>query len=185
MNISTENIFDVKGKKAIVTGSTRGLGYGMAEGLMEAGAEVVIVGTSDRVFTVADDFKDRGFACHAVKGNLAVRDEVYRVFRESVAALGGDLDILVTSHGIQRRHSAEEFPMEEWDEVLNVNLNSVFILCQEAGKIMLKKGVRKNCYDCFYVLFLWGADGTCLCCSQRRYCSVNKRIEQRLDWPGN
>lgn len=89
MNISTENIFDVKGKKAIVTGSTRGLGYGMAEGLMEAGAEVVIVGTSDRVFTVADDFKDRGFACHAVKGNLAVRDEVYRVFRESVAALGG------------------------------------------------------------------------------------------------
>lgn len=143
MNISTENIFDVKGKKAIVTGSTRGLGYGMAEGLMEAGAEVVIVGTSDRVFTVADDFKDRGFVCHAVKGNLAVRDEVYRVFRESVAALGGDLDILVTSHGIQRRHSAEEFPMEEWDEVLNVNLNSVFILCQEAGKIMLKKGYGK------------------------------------------
>ena len=50
MNISVDNIFDVTGKKAIVTGGTRGLGYGMAEGLLEAGAEVVIVGTSDKVF---------------------------------------------------------------------------------------------------------------------------------------
>ena len=57
--------------------------------------------------------------------------------------LGGDLDILLTAHGIQRRHSAEEFPVEEWDEVLNVNLTSVFLLCQEAGKIMLKKGYGK------------------------------------------
>ena len=143
MNISVDNIFDVSGKKAIVTGGTRGLGYGMAEGLMEAGAEVVIVGTSDKVFSVSKDFQDRGFKCHGVKGNLAIRDEVYRVFNEGVKALGGDLDILVTSHGIQRRHSAEVFPIEEWDEVISVNLNSVFILCQEAGKIMLNKGYGK------------------------------------------
>lgn len=143
MNISVDNIFDVTGKKAIVTGGTRGLGYGMAEGLLEAGAEVVIVGTSDKVFSVSKDFQDRGFKCHGVKGNLAIRDEVYRVFNEGVKALGGDLDILVTSHGIQRRHSAEVFPIEEWDEVISVNLNSVFILCQEAGKIMLNKGYGK------------------------------------------
>ena len=143
MNISVDNIFDVSGKKAIVTGGTRGLGYGMAEGLLEAGAEVVIVGTSDKVFSVSKDFQDRGLKCHGVKGNLAIRDEVYRVFNESVKALGGDLDILVTSHGIQRRHSAEVFPVEEWDEVISVNLNSVFILCQEAGKIMLNKGYGK------------------------------------------
>ena len=61
----------------------------------------------------------------------------------NVVALGGDLDIIVNAHGIQRRHSAEVFPIEEWDEVLNVNLNSVFILCQEAAKIMLKKGYGK------------------------------------------
>ena len=141
MNISTENIFDVKGKKAIVTGSTRGWAMAWLKAY-GSGAEVVIVGTSDRVFTVADDFKDRGFACHAVKV-IWLSAMKFIVFSGSVAALGGDLDILVTSHGIQRRHSAEEFPMEEWDEVLNVNLNSVFILCQEAGKIMLKKGYGK------------------------------------------
>lgn len=143
MSISMNKMFDVRGKKALVTGATRGLGYGMAEGLMEAGAEVVIAGTSDKVFAVAEDFRGRGFLCHGVKGDLAQRDEVYRVFREAVAALGGDLDILVPAHGIQRRYSAEEFPIEEWDRVLNVNLNSVFILCQEAAKIMLKKGYGK------------------------------------------
>ena len=68
---------------------------------------------------------------------------MYRCFQECVEKLGNDLDILVTAHGIQRRHSAEVFPVEEWDEVLNVNLNSVFILCQEAAKIMLEKGYGK------------------------------------------
>ena len=143
MALSMDKMFDVRGKKALVTGATRGLGYGTAEGLMEAGAEVVIAGTSDKVFAVAEEFRARGFRCHGVKGDLAERAEVYRVFREAVEALGGDLDILVPAHGIQRRYSAEEFPIEEWDLVLNVNLNSVFVLCQEAAKIMLKKGYGK------------------------------------------
>jgi 2-dehydro-3-deoxy-D-gluconate 5-dehydrogenase len=136
-------LFNIKGKKALVTGSTRGLGYGMAEGLMEAGCEVVLVGTSDKVFEVAKNFCDRGFKCHGVKGNFEKREEVYRVFNEALEHLGGELDILVPAHGIQRRYSAEAFPVEEWDRVLNVNLNSVFILCQEAAKVMLKKGYGK------------------------------------------
>ena len=63
--------------------------------------------------------------------------------REALAALGGDLDILVVAHGIQRRHSAEVFPLSDWDDVINVNLNSVFILDQEAAKVMLPKGYGK------------------------------------------
>ena len=136
-------LFNIEGKKAIVTGGTRGLGHGMAEGLMEAGCEVVIVGTSDKVYDVAKGFCDRGFKCHGVKADFSKREQVYQGFNDCVAALGGDLDIIVNAHGIQRRHSAEVFPIEEWDEVLNVNLNSVFILCQEAAKIMLKKGYGK------------------------------------------
>jgi 2-deoxy-D-gluconate 3-dehydrogenase len=137
------DLFNLKGKKALVTGGTRGLGYGMAEGLMEAGCEAVIIGTSDTVHEVAAGFCKKGFSCKGVRADLGKRDEIYRAFNESVEKLGGDLDILVTAHGIQRRHSAEEFPLEEWDEVINVNLHSVFILCQEAGKIMLKKGYGK------------------------------------------
>ena len=138
-----QDLFDISGKKAIVTGGTRGLGYGMAEGYMEAGCEVAIVGTSDSVFRVAEEFKSRGFKCHGVKGNLGDREDIYRVFRECLDSLGGDVDILLTAHGIQRRHSAEEFPLEEWDEVIRVNLTSIFILCQEAARVMLKKGYGK------------------------------------------
>ena len=137
-------LFNIEGKKAIVTGGTRGLGYGMAEGLMEAGCEVVIVGTSDKVYDVAKGFCDRGFKCHGVKADFSKREQVYQGFNDCVAALGGDLDIIVNAHGIQRRHSAEVFPIEEWDEVLNVNLNSVFILCQEAAKIMLKRATERS-----------------------------------------
>ena len=79
------DLFDVKNKKAIVTGSTRGLGYSMAEGLMEAGAEVVIVGTSDKVLDVAANFCKQGFKCHGVKGNFEKREDVYNL------ALGGRL----------------------------------------------------------------------------------------------
>lgn len=136
-------LFDIHGKKALVTGGTRGLGYKMAEGLMEAGCEVVIVGTSARVEQVAADFRARGFTCWGVQGNLGQREEVERVFARSLEKLGGDIDILLTSHGIQRRHMAEDFPLEEWDEVLSVNLTSVFILCQKAARIMLKKGYGK------------------------------------------
>lgn len=136
-------LFNIEGRKAVVTGGTRGLGYGMAEGLMEAGCEVAIVGTSDKVYQVAEEFCQRGYRCHGVKADFAVRAEVYKGFEECMKVLDGELDILVNAHGIQRRHSAEEFPLEEWDEVLNVNLNSVFILCQEAAKRMLKKGYGK------------------------------------------
>ena len=135
----SKNLFDISGKKAIVTGGTRGLGYGMAEGFMESGCEVVIVGTSDKVYEVSKGFCDRGFKCHGVKADLSKREEVYKCFNDCLDALGGDLDILLTAHGIQRRHLAEEFPMNDWDDVINVNLHSIFILCQEAGKIMLKK----------------------------------------------
>ena len=116
--MKTHPLFDIDGKKAIVTGGTRGLGFGMAEGLMEAGCEVVIVGTSDKVYSVADEFCQRGFKCHGVKADLSQRAQVFKCFDDCMAALGGDLDILVTAHGIQRRHRAEVFPENEWDEVI-------------------------------------------------------------------
>jgi len=137
------DLFDIRGKKAIVTGGTRGLGYGMAEGLMEAGCETVVVGTTEKVFEIAESFNKRGFCCHGVVADFSKREGVYRGFDACMEKLGGDLDILVNAHGIQRRHSSEVFPVEEWDEVIAVNLSALFVLCQEAGKIMLKKGYGK------------------------------------------
>ena len=141
--MNVKDLFDIKGKKAIVTGGTRGLGHGMAEALLEAGCEAVIIGSSDKAFEEAEAFVKRGFNCKGVKADLGNRSEVFSAFNEAVGKLSGDLDILIIAHGIQRRHSAEVFPIKEWDEVINVNLNSVFILCKEAAGIMLKKGCGK------------------------------------------
>ena len=77
------SLFDITGKKAIVTGGTRGLGKGMAEGLMESGAEVAIIGTSDKVYQVADEFKARGFVCYGVKADLSDRDQCNEAFNKS------------------------------------------------------------------------------------------------------
>ena len=141
--MNAAELFDIKGKKAIVTGGSRGLGHGMAEALLEAGCETVIIGSSGKTLEAAGEFVKQGLKCEAVQADLGRRSDVFSAFNEALQKLGGDLDILVTAHGIQRRHSAELFPIEEWDEVINVNLHAVFILCKEAGNIMLKKGYGK------------------------------------------
>lgn len=135
--------FYLKGKKAIVTGGGGGLGAAMAEGLCEAGAEVVIISSSDRCTKAAENLVKKGFMAHAVQADLMKRTEVKEGFENAVKLLDGKLDILVNNAGIQRRHKCEEFPMEDWDDVISVNLNAVFQLCQLAGRIMLVNGGGK------------------------------------------
>lgn len=132
-------LFDLTGRKALVTGagSPRGLGRGMAQGLRDAGADVAVLSRSERVVSVANA---DGFI--PVQADLSNRGELKRGFGEAVDRLG-TLDILVTCHGIQRRHQAELFPLEDWDQVLEVNLTAVFGLCQMAARVMLAKGYGK------------------------------------------
>jgi len=136
-------MFDLTGKKAIVTGAAQGLAHGVAEGLMEAGAEVVIIDISKHTEEAAKEFCDRGFHAHAVTANLSDRSQLEAAFAKAVDLLGGRLDILVPAAGIQKRHPSEEFPMEDWDLVININLTAVFELNQLAGRVMLKQGSGK------------------------------------------
>lgn len=178
----SKNLFDISGKKAIVTGGTRGLGYGMAEGFMESGCEVAIVGTNDKVYEVSKGFCDRGFKCHGVKADLSKREEVYKCFNDCLDALGGDLDILLTAHGIQRRHLAEEFPMNDWDDVINVNLHSIFILCQEAGKVMLKKKYGKIINIASMISFFGGQTIPAYAAAKGGVAQLTKALSN--DWAG-
>lgn len=132
------NQFDLTGSRAIVTGATRGLGHGMAEGLMEAGAETVIFGTGKSVLSVAEEFRSRGFKCVGLTVDLSDRRERKTTFQKAVEILGG-LDILVNAAGIQRRYPSPDFPLEEWDKVLEVNLTAPFDLSQMAAREYLKK----------------------------------------------
>ena len=135
--------FDLSGKKAIVTGGGRGLGKAIAEGLCQAGASVVLVGSSDSVFSTAKEFNKKGYIAYPIKGNLENADMVTEIFTQSLAKLDGKIDILVNNAGIIRRHKCEEFPLEDWNAVMQVNLNAVFILCKLTGREMLKQGYGK------------------------------------------
>jgi 2-dehydro-3-deoxy-D-gluconate 5-dehydrogenase len=80
---------------------------------------------------------------HPIVGNMADRADLVRAFAEAVEKLGGRLDVLINNAGIQRRNTCIDFTLEDWDDVLEVNLTAVFMLCQLAGRIMLKQGKGK------------------------------------------
>lgn len=136
------NLFDLTGKKAIVTGGAGGLGLGITEGLLEAGAEVAVVARSAAADEAARAFCEKGYRCHAVRGDVSDAASRKALFEQAVATLGG-LDILVNNAGIQRRHPCEEFPLEDWQAVIDTNLTALFAMCQLAGQHFLKNGGGK------------------------------------------
>jgi 2-deoxy-D-gluconate 3-dehydrogenase len=137
------SLFDLNGKRALVTGSSRGIGRAIAEAFLEQGAQVVVNGVADRVHGTASELSAAyGQKVVAVQADLGNRQDTQRLFEETLQISGG-LDILCVNHGLQRAHRAEAFPIEDWDTVLEVDLTSMFILDQLAGKHMLANGGGK------------------------------------------
>src|SRR4030042_4317585 len=131
--------FSIEGKKAIVTGAARGLGRFMVKGLHEAGVDLALIDVSDNIQSIAKEMGTQGARVVGVQADLSHRDALKRSFNEAVAALGG-LDILVNNAGITRWSPADTMSEADWDIVLEVNLNSIFLLAQLAGQQMLKQG---------------------------------------------
>ena len=174
-------LFDLTGRKAIVTGAAQGLAYSMAEGLMESGAEVAVIDISDRTVEVAREFCGRGFRCHGIQADLSRIDELEGVFSRAVDALGG-LDIIVNGAGVQRRYRSEEFPTEEWDFVINVNLNSVWKLCQLAGRNFLENGGGKIINIASMLSFLGGYTVAAYAASKGGVAQLTKALSN--EWAG-
>lgn len=138
--MAANSMFDVAGKHCIVTGGAQGLSRGMAEALLENGCKVVLMDVQkEKLENVCAEYRKKGYQAYAVAGNLADRADIDRMFGEAMEVLEGKLDVLIPAAGIQRRHLPEEFPLNEWDLVLNINLNHVFIMIQKALKVMLKQ----------------------------------------------
>ncbi|MCD9023904.1 2-dehydro-3-deoxy-D-gluconate 5-dehydrogenase KduD [Cohnella silvisoli] len=136
------NRFDLTGKTAIVTGAGRGLGQAFAAGLAEAGANIVLVTNRTSAVETKAMVEAFGRKAHIVQVDVADRSKLPSIIDEAVETFGG-LDILVNNAGIIRRAPAAEHAYSDWQEVLDVNLNSVFVLCQTAGKLMIEQGSGK------------------------------------------
>lgn len=136
------NLFDLTGKKAIVTGAGSGLGNSIAIGLAEAGAEVAIIDLMPDVTEVAARMSEGGKKFYGVRANLMDRSDLPRAFDECVRLLGG-LDILVNNAGMQVRGKAEEIPLDGWDRLIELNVTAVFEMSQLAARQMLPQGYGK------------------------------------------
>jgi len=134
--------FDLTGKTAVVTGGATGLGKGMALGLAEAGANLVLITNQSSAEDVIREIKQMGKSAVGVKIDLKQREQLKKIVETSVSEFGS-LDILVNNAGIIRRTPAAEHSYEDWQDVMDTNLNSVFTLCQLAGKQMIQQGSGK------------------------------------------
>ncbi|MBC7188145.1 MAG: 2-dehydro-3-deoxy-D-gluconate 5-dehydrogenase KduD [Calditrichaeota bacterium] len=130
--------FRLDGKVAIVTGAARGLGQAMAVGLAEAGADVVVVDVLDMEQTTRC-IEDLGRRCAAVKTDLRKLESIDLIVRQALERMGS-IDILVNNAGIIRRAPVLEFELKDWDEVMDVNVRTLFFLTQAVAKVMVQQG---------------------------------------------
>jgi 2-dehydro-3-deoxy-D-gluconate 5-dehydrogenase len=130
--------FKLDGKVAIVTGSSKGLGQGMALGLAEAGADLAIVARGDLKET-AKMVEKLGRKCLQIQADLGDRKSVPGIVDKTLKAYGR-IDILVNNAGTIRRAEFLDFTEDDWDAVIKGNLDSVFFLSQAVAKVMAKGG---------------------------------------------
>jgi 2-deoxy-D-gluconate 3-dehydrogenase len=136
-------LFKLNDKKTIIIGGAGDLGFAMVEALVEAGSEAVIIDLDERIFTICEDLNRQGYKVHAIRADVSDRSQIRSSFTNAIELLGGKLDILINSAGIQRRHASEVFPEKDWDDVIAINLEATFFYCQLAANVMIPNGGGK------------------------------------------
>lgn len=133
--------FDLTGKVALVTGANTGIGQAIAMAMAEAGADVALAGRREPSETLRA-IEARGRKSVSITADLSSPEPVRRVVDETLAGLGR-LDVLVNNAGIIKRNDLLDFTEEEWDEVIDTNLKTLFFLSQNAARHMARRGSGK------------------------------------------
>jgi gluconate 5-dehydrogenase len=144
----TFNLFDLSGRRALITGSSRGIGLSMAEGLGRAGASVIL---NARTVPLLDEAVAglRASGIDAVSAVFDVTDQPQVVAAiDKIERDAGPIDILYNNAGIQRRAPLEEFPVDCWHEIIRANLDSVFYVSQAVVKYMIRRKRGKIVNTC-------------------------------------
>jgi len=154
--MASKQLFALTGKKALVTGCSRGIGQAMAIGLAEVGADIIGVSNSLQPGSETEQkVKAAGRRFWSYAANLGDRNAVYD-FIQQVKTDHPVVDILINNAGTILRNPAAQHTDEEWDTVLNINLDTPFILAREFGKEMLQRGSGKIVFTCSLLSFQGG-----------------------------
>jgi NAD(P)-dependent dehydrogenase (short-subunit alcohol dehydrogenase family) len=134
---TTQELFSLEGKTALVTGGSRGLGLQMAQALGEQGARIVISARKQGELDEAVGYLvQRGIDASSIAVDVALEANVVPFVEEAIARLG-QIDILVNNAGASWGAPAEDHPLEAWDKVMNLNIRSMFLVSQAVGKLSM------------------------------------------------
>lgn len=172
--------FQLHGKTALVTGASRGLGQGMIIGLAKAGADIIGVGISDMKET-RERVEALGRKFYPIQQDLSLPNSVEAVLDQAFQYTKR-IDILVNNAGIIRRAPAEEFSDQDWDDVLHVNLNTVYKFSSLVGKHMLEHGAGKIINIASMLSFQGGKNVVAYTASKHGVVGLTKSLAN--EWAG-
>ena len=138
-----QTLFDLGGRRALITGSSQGIGLTLAEGLAAHGAKIILNGRNeDKLDAAASSLRTRGFDCRIaafdVTDGEATKQAIDHIEEEI-----GPIDILINNAGMQHRAPLEDFPAEKWEALLRTNVSSAFYAGQAAARHMIARGKGK------------------------------------------
>lgn len=141
--MKTLEMFDLTGKRCLITGSSRGIGFALAQGLAGAGAEIILNGrNADTVAAAAEKIRAEGGTVHELIFDV-IDHAACKAAVDKFEAEVGQIDILINNAGMQHRGALEEFPVEAFDHLMRTNVNSVFNVGQAVAIHMIKRGKGK------------------------------------------
>jgi NAD(P)-dependent dehydrogenase (short-subunit alcohol dehydrogenase family) len=148
--------FNLKGKCGLVTGAGTGIGKGMAEGLAEAGAKVALCGLHREILeNAAAELTGSGLQAFPFQVDMAQPESISALV-DSVLAEFGRIDFLFNNAGIIHRAPLEDFPLDEWEEMLRVNLTGPFLLSQGVARHMIEKGIKGSIVNTSSLIAVFG-----------------------------
>ncbi|WP_062091169.1 glucose 1-dehydrogenase [Caballeronia udeis] len=136
-------MFDLSGKRALVTGSSTGIGFALSRGLAGAGAQVILNGRNEaRLAEAVERLRGEGLTADASSFDVTSPSEVSAAI-ERIEREHGPIDILVNNAGMQRRAPLDQFSHEQWQELMKTNVDSVFLVGQAVARFMITRGAGK------------------------------------------